>query len=85
MAKIEIYTWSTCPFCKRAKKLLDRKKVAYIEYDITGNEADRTKMMDRTGGSKSVPQIFINDQYIGGCDDLHDLDYDGKLNPLLQD
>lgn len=84
MAKIEIYTWSTCPFCLRAKKLLDRKKVEYTEYDITGDDQARAKMIERTGGSKSVPQIFINDQHVGGCDDIHELDYDGKLNELLK-
>jgi glutaredoxin 3 len=84
MAKIEIYTWSTCPFCLRAKKLLDRKKVEYTEYDITGDDQARAKMVERTGGSKSVPQIFINDQHVGGCDDIHELDYDGKLNELLK-
>lgn len=82
-AKVEIYYWTTCPFCTRALKLLDRKKVDYIGYDITGDEDARKKMVERTGGPKSVPQIFINDQHIGGCDDLHELDYDGKLNPLL--
>ncbi|MGB1077626.1 MAG: glutaredoxin 3 [Bdellovibrionales bacterium] len=84
MAKVEIYTWSTCPFCTRAKKLLDRKGVEYTNYDITGDDQARAKMIERTGGPKSVPQIFINDQHIGGCDDLHELDYDGKLTPLLQ-
>ena len=83
MAKIEIYTWSTCPFCRRAKALLDKKGAAYAEYDITGDDAARAKMVERTGGAKSVPQIFINDQLIGGCDDLHELDYDGKLNDLI--
>ncbi len=84
MAKIEIYTWSTCPFCMRAKKLLDRKGAEYTNYDITGDDAARAKMVERTGGPSSVPQIFINDKHIGGCDDLHELDYDGKLNPLLK-
>lgn len=84
MSKIEIYTWSTCPFCMRAKKLLDRKGAEYTEYDITGDEAARAKMVERTGGPKSVPQIFINDKHIGGCDDLHELDYDGELKTLLK-
>jgi glutaredoxin 3 len=84
MAKIEIYTWSTCPFCMRAKKLLDRKGAEYTEYDITGDEAARAKMVQRTGGPKSVPQVFINDKHIGGCDDLHELDYDGELKTLLK-
>lgn len=83
MALVEIYTWNTCPFCVRAKKLLDRKKVEYTEYDITGDDAARAKMIARTGGAKSVPQVFIDDKHIGGCDDLHELDYDGELNPIL--
>lgn len=83
MAKIEIYTWSTCPFCVRAKKLLDRKGAQYTEYDITGDDAARAKMIERTGGPKSVPQIFIDDKHIGGCDDLHELDYDGKLKDMI--
>lgn len=82
-AKVEIYYWSTCPFCVRALALLDRKKVEYTGYNITGDDAARAKMIERTGGSKSVPQIFINDKHIGGCDDLHELDYDGKLKGML--
>lgn len=82
-AKVEIYYWTTCPFCARALKLLDRKGVDYIGYDITGDEDARAKMVERTGGPKSVPQIFINDKHVGGCDDIHELDYDGKLDPLL--
>ena len=84
MAKIEIYTWSTCPFCKRAKALLDSKGAEYTEYDITGDEAARAKMVERTGGPKSVPQIFVDDNLIGGCDDIHALDKQGKLDPILK-
>lgn len=83
MPKIEIYTWSTCPFCSRAKQLLDSKGVAFTEYDITGDEDARAKMKDRTGGPKSVPQIFIDDEHIGGCDELYALDNKGGLDPLL--
>lgn len=83
MANIEIYTWTTCPYCVRAKGLLDSKGVTYIEYNITGDDGARTKMIARTGGPKSVPQIFINDKHIGGCDDLHALDKQGKLGGLL--
>ena len=84
MAKIEIYTWTTCPFCIRAKDLLTRKGVEYTEYDITGDDNARAKMIERTGGPKTVPQIFIDDAYIGGCDDIHALDDAGKLDPLLK-
>ena len=83
MAKVEIYYWTTCPFCRRARELLDSKGVEYIGYDITGDEAARDKMVERTGGPRSVPQIFIDDQLIGGCDDIHALDAEGKLDELL--
>ncbi len=85
MAKVEIYTWQTCPFCIRAKGLLDRKGVTYIEHKIDGDEAARQAMAARgTDGKRSVPQIYINDQHIGGCDAIHALDAQGKLEPLLQ-
>lgn len=84
MAKIEIYTWKTCPFCIRAKALLDRKGAAYTEYDITGDDAARAKMAERSNGKTSVPQIFIDGKHIGGCDDLHELDYDKKLDGMLK-
>jgi glutaredoxin 3 len=84
MANVEIYTWSTCPFCIRAKSLLDRKGVAYTEYCIDGDEAARAKMSQRAHGRRSVPQIFINDQHIGGCDDITALNAQGKLDSLLQ-
>lgn len=83
MAKVEIYTWATCPFCRRAKALLDRKGVEYTEYAIDGDEAAREKMAERAGGKRSVPQIFIDDNHIGGCDDLHELDYEDQLDGLL--
>lgn len=83
-AKVEMYYWTTCPFCMRAKALLDSKGVNYQGYDITGDEDARAKMVERTGGPKSVPQIFINDNLIGGCDDLHALDSQGKLDDMLK-
>jgi len=72
-AKVEIYTWSTCPFCKRAKGLLVRKGVDFIEYNIDGDEIARDKMSQIANGKRSLPQIFINDKHIGGCDDIHTL------------
>ncbi len=84
MAKIEIYTWNTCPYCRRAKELLDSKDVKYTEYDITGDDTARAKMVERTGGPKSVPQIFVDDTLIGGSDDIHALDKQGKLDEILQ-
>jgi len=84
MAKVEVYYWTTCPFCTKARGLLDAKGVSYEGYDITGDEAARAKMVERTGGPKSVPQIFINDTLIGGCDDLHALDAAGKLDAMVK-
>jgi glutaredoxin 3 len=81
---VEIYTWRFCPFCIRAKQLLDRKGVKYTEYAIDGDEGARAEMAKRANGRRSLPQIFINNQHIGGCDDLHHLDAQGQLDPLLQ-
>ncbi|MBW4466118.1 MAG: glutaredoxin 3 [Pegethrix bostrychoides GSE-TBD4-15B] len=84
MANVEIYTWSTCPFCRRAKQLLNQKGVTYTEYNIDDDEAARDVMVARgTNGQRTVPQIFINDQHIGGSDDLHQLEQSGKLDELL--
>jgi glutaredoxin 3 len=82
-AKVEIYTWQTCPFCIRAKNLLTRKGVDFIEYSIDGDEPARKQMSERASGRSSVPQIFINDYHVGGCDDIHALEAEGKLNELL--
>lgn len=81
--KVEVYTWRTCPYCIRAKDLLREKGVDFIEYSIDGDEAARAKMARRANGRRSVPQIFINDQHIGGCDDIYYLDSQGKLDQLL--
>lgn len=82
--KVEIYTWTTCPYCIRAKALLDSKGVKYTEYNITGDHEARKKMIERTGGPDSVPQIFINGKHYGGCDDIHALDAKGQLDPVLK-
>ncbi|MCW9681773.1 glutaredoxin 3 [Dolichospermum planctonicum UHCC 0167] len=82
-AKVEIYTWSTCPFCLRAKSLLNNKGVNFTEYSIDGNEDARAKMAQRANGRRSLPQIFINDNHIGGCDDIHALERQGKLDEML--
>lgn len=83
-SKVEIYTWSRCPFCIQAKDLLKRKHVDFIEYNIDGDEVARAKMAQRANGRRSVPQIFIEDQHIGGCDDIHELEAKGQLDLLLQ-
>ncbi|XZO00996.1 MAG: glutaredoxin 3 [Microcoleus sp.] len=80
---VEIYTWRTCPFCIRAKALLKRKGVEFTEYAIDGDEAARAKMSDRANGRRSLPQIFINDEHIGGCDDMHELEDMGQLDTML--
>jgi glutaredoxin 3 len=82
--KVEIYTWSSCPFCIRAKALLTRKGVHFTEYSIDGDNEAREKMAARANGARSLPQIFINDRHIGGCDQLYDLDFSGQLDSLLQ-
>ncbi len=82
-ANVEIYTWSTCPFCIRAKGLLKQKGVTFTEYCIDGDEVARAKMAQRSHGRRSLPQVFINNQHVGGCDDLHALNAQGQLDALL--
>ena len=83
MSKIEIYTWQYCPFCIKAKNLLNKKNIQFTEYKIDGDEAAREEMSVRAGGRRSLPQIFINDEGIGGCDDLYELEKENKLDNLL--
>jgi len=83
MPKIEIYTTAFCPYCYRAKALLDRKGVAYEEFDAPHGSEARRQAIERSGGRTSVPQIFIDGRAIGGSDELHDLERAGKLDPLL--
>ena len=83
MAKIEIYTAVACPFCTRAVKLLTSKNIVFEEIDVTLNSAKRQFMRSRANGRTSVPQIFINDEHIGGCSDLLALDQAGHLDKLL--
>jgi len=85
MPNVEIYTWSRCPFCIRAKALLDRKGVEYTEYCIDGDEEARAKMSQRANGQRSLPQIFIEDRHIGGSDDLYAWEDRGELDTLLQE
>ncbi|MEI6443615.1 MAG: glutaredoxin 3 [Nostocales cyanobacterium ELA583] len=84
-ANVEIYTWQTCPYCIRAKMLLWWKGVNFTEYKIDGDETARSNMAERANSRRSVPQIFINNQHIGGCDDLYHLDTKAQLDPLLFD
>jgi glutaredoxin 3 len=82
-ANVEIYTKFACPYCVRAKQLLDSKGVQYTEYDITMSGAKRDEMLARVPGAQTVPQILINDKPIGGSDDLRALENQGKLDALL--
>jgi glutaredoxin 3 len=84
MPKIEIYTTPICPYCIRAKRLLDRKGVAYEEIDLWTDPGRRPEMLKRAAGRTTVPQIFIDGRGVGGSDDLHALDAAGRLDPMLQ-
>ena len=83
MKKVEIYTWQYCPFCIRAKSLLNKKNIEFIEYKIDGDESAREKMSQRANGKRSLPQIFIDNNSIGGCDDLYALEEENKLDSLI--
>lgn len=83
MAEIEIYSTALCPYCCRAKGLLNRKGVPFREIDVTFGGAKRQEMVARAGGRTSVPQIFIDGRHVGGCDDLHALENSGELDRLL--
>ncbi len=83
MANIEIYTTRICPYCVRAKALLKRKGQTFTEIDVSDDDELMGKMVERSGGRMTVPQIFIDDRHIGGCDDLYELDSAGRLDPLL--
>jgi glutaredoxin 3 len=82
-AKVTVYATLLCPYCHRAKALLRKKGVPFIEIDVSMDPAKRAEMTKRAQGSYTVPQIFIGDTHVGGCDDLHALDDQGKLDTLL--
>ncbi|MFM7631151.1 MAG: glutaredoxin 3 [Alphaproteobacteria bacterium] len=81
---IVIYTKAICPYCVRAKALLTKKGATFQEIDITDKPALRTEMIEKAKGRTTVPQIFIKGKHIGGCDDLHALEDQGKLDALLR-
>ena len=83
MSKVEIYTWQYCPFCIRAKSLLMKKNINFTEYKIDGDEDARALMTERAAGRRTLPQIFIDNEGIGGCDDLYTLENENKLDALL--
>ena len=80
MAEVELYTTMFCPYCARARALLERKGIAYTEIDIIEDPTRRNEMIQRAGGRTSVPQIFINGEHIGGADELAALDRAGELD-----
>ena len=83
MAQIIVYSGPNCPYCQRAKMLLQKKGAAFEEIDVSQDPSKREEMMAKSGGKRSIPQIFINGQHIGGCDDLYALDAAGTLDGLL--
>jgi glutaredoxin 3 len=83
MKPVRIYTTPICPYCARAKSLLKKKGADFEEIDVLMDNAARREMEDQSGGARTVPQIFIGDTYVGGCDDLHALEREGKLDALL--
>lgn len=83
MATVEIYTKASCGFCTRAKRMLDMKKVEYREIPVDRGGAPKDEMVQRANGRTTVPQIFIDGRHVGGCDDLMALEYDGKLDAML--
>lgn len=84
MPKVEIYTSPLCGYCHAAKRLLSQKGVTFIEIDIWAEPQRKPEMIARAGGRRTVPQIFIADHHVGGCDELHALEHRGGLDPLLQ-
>lgn len=84
MANVEIYTTQVCPYCVRAKDLLKRKGVTPVEIRVDMDDAARDLMLQRANGRRTVPQIFIDNTHIGGCDDLYALESAGKLDEMLK-
>ncbi len=80
---VEIYSGDFCPYCVRAKALLTRKGVDFIEYNVQRDPKLREQMLERSGGARTIPQIFIHGRHVGGCDDLYALERKGELDALL--
>lgn len=83
MQTVEIYTKPTCGFCHMAKRLLTSKGVSFSEVNISAQPERRSEMVQRANGGTTVPQIFVGDTHVGGCDDLFALEHSGKLDQLL--
>ncbi|MEL6550747.1 MAG: glutaredoxin 3 [Pseudomonadota bacterium] len=84
MQPVEIYTTKLCGFCHAAKRLLSSKGVSFTEIDVGREPEKRAEMMQRANGGRTVPQIFVGETHVGGCDDLYDLETRGKLDALLK-
>ena len=84
MVNVDIYTTPYCPFCTRAKKLLANKKVEFNEIDLSENPDKFEKMLSKSNGARTVPQIFVNGEHIGDCDHIHDIDQKGELDKILK-
>lgn len=84
MSQVTLYTTSMCPYCVRAKRLLERKGVPYVEFNLDGDWDGRQELVKRAGGSRTVPQIWVGEVHVGGFDDLNALDRRGQLDPLLE-
>ncbi len=83
MKPVEIYTSPTCGFCHAAKRLLNKKGVEYLEINVMAQPDRKPEMIQRANGRRTVPQIFVGETHVGGCDDLYELETDGKLDALL--
>lgn len=84
MQPVEIYSSPLCGFCHAAKRLLNQKGVEFTEINVLTNPGRKPEMIQRANGGRTVPQIFIGDTHVGGCDDLYALEREGKLDPLLE-
>ena len=85
MSIVEIYTSPYCGYCHAAKRLLNKKSATFQEIDISGHPGKRSEMLVRANGGRTVPQVFINDKHIGGCDELHAMERSGQLGAMLVD
>ncbi|MDQ7011766.1 MAG: glutaredoxin 3 [Mariprofundaceae bacterium] len=83
MSKIEIYSGNFCPYCIRAKSLLKQRGLSFTEYNVQAEPGKRMEMLERARGARTIPQIFINDRHVGGCDELYALDRKGELDAWL--
>ena len=83
MTTIEMYSGDFCPYCMRAKSLLKKKGLEFTEFNVQKDPERRSEMLERTAGARSIPQIFINDRHVGGCDQLYALEKKGELDSWL--